>query len=419
MSSLILLKQSRSLFSLQTSKSIVNTSLLSGHIFNNKTCGFSNEATSTANSNLLFPENKHKSNERADKISKAMLYYLDKLTEREKLMKVKTEEYEIGKRHLAKMMGENPDTFSQEDVDKAIEYLMPSGVFSKKARPFLTHPEKYYPKSKIAKFNKDGRPISHLFYTGQSELYQITYEATQKLINLKKIEDAMFLIKGKIGSQKYQNDKSLTKIDLSGKVWLNAASLANKLDCKISEADFEKFITLLKKLADHPLSMREEPYLKDFLKPFVPPIKMSDILEPMINENGKKYQNIETEMRTATIKLKLIEGTGNIKINSPTEGEFDISYFKELIHRQQILFPLKVVDRVNKFDMEIEINEGGMSCLAKGIRYAVSKGLCSFVSADNIEKLRLAGLLTKDIRLKERKKYGKEGARRAYTWKKR
>jgi hypothetical protein len=52
---------------------------------------------------------------------------------------------------------------------------LPSGLFVKQARPFLKHPEKYYPKSKVAKFTKDGRPISHFFYTGKQELYQLTY----------------------------------------------------------------------------------------------------------------------------------------------------------------------------------------------------------------------------------------------------
>lgn len=51
--------------------------------------------------------------------------------------------------------------------------------------------------------------------------------------------------------------------------------------------------------------------------------------------------------------------------------------------------PFKVVDRINKFDMDVEVNMGGMSCLAKGIRFAASKALCSFVSTDSIEKLRL------------------------------
>jgi small subunit ribosomal protein S9 len=93
----------------------------------------------------------------------------------EKLIKFKTEEFEIGKRHLAKMMGENADTFTQNEIDvfafehlflslfflfnisymrfyffikKAIEYLLPSGLYNKKARPFLRHPEDYFPKSK-------------------------------------------------------------------------------------------------------------------------------------------------------------------------------------------------------------------------------------------------------------------------------
>lgn len=83
------------------------------------------------------------------------------------------------------------------------------------------------------------------------------------------------------------------------------------------------------------------------------------------------------------------------------------------------MFPFKVVDKINKFDVEIEVNNGGMSCLAKATRHAIAKSLCCFVSAESIEKLRLAGLLTKDRRVKERKKPGQEGARRRYTWKKR
>lgn len=314
------------------------------------------------------------------------------------------------------MMGENAESFTQADIDKAIEYLLPSGLFIRKARPFLKHPEAYYPKSKLAAFNKDGRPLSHFFYTGQPDLYQLTYEATQKLINLKKLEDAMYLIQNKVGNN--ANSKKKSKIDITGSVWINCASLSSRLNKHIKEDDFNKFLILIKKLADHDLSQREEPFIRNFLRPFVPPIKMSDIPELETDENGKKYQEINAHLRTAVVNLKLYEGTGNILIKSE-EGEFGIDYFETLTHRAHILFPFKVVNRVNKFDMEIQVNKGGMSCLAKCLRYAISKGLCSYVSADNIEKLRLAGLLTKDIRAKERKKFGQEGARRKYTWKKR
>jgi len=330
-------------------------------------------------------------------------------------MKEKTEEFEIGKRHLAKMMGENPETFSQDKIDEAVRYLLPSGLFEPKARPFLKHPKEYYPKSRVSMFNENGRPISHLFYTGQSELFQLTYDVTQKLINLKKLEDALGLLTDKVRGHNMQGEN---KIDLSGLVWMDNAALSKKLSKNIDEVDYNKFMNLLKKLAEHSFSIKEAPFIKEFLLPFVPPIKMSDIEEPEIDDEGRRYRAVATRLRTARCSLKLIEGTGKVSITSD-EGIFDISYFETLTHRQQILFPFKVVDRMNKFDLSIRLNQGGMSCLAKCIRYATSKALCSFVSAENIEKLRLAGLLTLDIRNKERKKYGKEGARRAYTWKKR
>jgi small subunit ribosomal protein S9 len=112
------------------------------------------------------------------------------------------------------------------------------------------------------------------------------------------------------------------------------------------------------------------------------------------------------------------QGTGEIRISSPDEGgEFDIKYFDMLTHREQLLFPFKVVDRVNKFDLHVKVlNGGGMSCMAKAVRYAISKALCAFISSDSIEKLRLAGLLTLDSRRRERKKAGQKGARRKFTW---
>ncbi len=68
-------------------------------------------------------------------------------------------------------------------------------------------------------------------------------------------------------------------------------------------------------------------------------------------------------------------------------------------YRQHVLFPFKVVDRINKFDMEIEVNKGGLSCLAKALRYSISKALCSFVSSENIEKLRLGKVFCLEISL--------------------
>lgn len=58
-----------------------------------------------------------KPSRRAETISRAMAYYIEKTNERASLMKFKTEEYEIGKRHLARIMGEDPENFSQAQID--------------------------------------------------------------------------------------------------------------------------------------------------------------------------------------------------------------------------------------------------------------------------------------------------------------
>jgi small subunit ribosomal protein S9 len=67
-------------------------------------------------------------------------------------------------------------------------------------------------------------------------------------------------------------------------------------------------------------------------------------------------------------------------------------------------------------DIYAEVQLGGPSCQAGAIRLAVSRALQSFVEEEMQEKMRLAGLLTHDPRVRERKKYGQWGARRKYTW---
>ncbi|RMC06628.1 hypothetical protein DUI87_16066 [Hirundo rustica rustica] len=57
----------------------------------------------------------------------------------EAFIKKQIEEFNLGKRHLANMMGEDPETFTQEDIDRAIAYLFPSGLFDKQARPVMKY----------------------------------------------------------------------------------------------------------------------------------------------------------------------------------------------------------------------------------------------------------------------------------------
>ncbi|KAF5277482.1 hypothetical protein FQR65_LT03819 [Abscondita terminalis] len=84
-----------------------------------------------------------------------------------------------------------------------------------------------------------------------------------------------------------------------------------------------------------------------------------------------------------------------------------------------ILFPLIFTGMLGKIDVEAFVEGGGTSGQAGAIRWGISNGLRSFVSPDMMEKMRLAGLLTRDFRKRERKKPGRARARKKFTWKKR
>lgn len=85
----------------------------------------------------------------------------------------------------------------------------------------------------------------------------------------------------------------------------------------------------------------------------------------------------------------------------------------------QVLFPLIFTNFLGKVDVEATVTGGGFSGQAGAIRWGISMALRSFVDEPMREELRIAGLLKRDHRRRERKKPGQEGARRKYTWKKR
>lgn len=74
---------------------------------------------------------------------------------------------------------------------------------------------------------------------------------------------------------------------------------------------------------------------------------------------------------------------------------------------------------LNKVDFKATVEEGGPVGQAGAIRYGLSRALGSLVSPAVLLKMKVAGLLQNDVRRRERKKPGKEGARRRYTWLKR
>ncbi|KOX73970.1 Transient receptor potential channel pyrexia, partial [Melipona quadrifasciata] len=109
------------------------------------------------------------------KINKAMKVYLERSREYKQFMEKQIAEYNIGKRHLAKIMGEDPDNFTEADIDRAISYLFPSGLYDKQAKPMMIDPTKMYETRKEAEFDEAGRPHHFLFYTLNPNYYEVLH----------------------------------------------------------------------------------------------------------------------------------------------------------------------------------------------------------------------------------------------------
>jgi small subunit ribosomal protein S9 len=107
-------------------------------------------------------------------------------------------------------------------------------------------------------------------------------------------------------------------------------------------------------------------------------------------------------------------GSGVIKVNGrPFE-----SYFSRATHRAMVIYPLEITNRLEKMDIDATITGGGASGQAGALRHAISKMLVGLDPSvrDIVKK---EGLLTRDSRTKERKKYGQKGARRRFQFSKR
>lgn len=341
-------------------------------------------------------------------ISKAMKSYLERAHEHESFMKVQNEEFQIGKRHLANMMGENIETFTQEDVDNAIAYLFPSGLYEKKARPFMKPPEEVFPARKAAEFNESGKPHHFLFYTGKPNFYKLLYEIVENINEANKFEDSMI-------RKKNQPDPAL-KFDMTGNNWVDCDSLSKRMVERVTDKEYENFVSAIERLSKHPYSYKFKDFIMAQTKPLMAQTSAYDLPEMMRDENGRNYvTTYECVRKTARGHVTIYSpGTGKVSINGQ-----DITYFESLQGREQVLFPLLFTNMYDKVDVEGHVENGGTSGQAGAIRWGIAWGLRSFVDKEMIEKMRLAGLLTKDVRTRERKKPGQAGARRKFTWKKR
>jgi small subunit ribosomal protein S9 len=118
--------------------------------------------------------------------------------------------------------------------------------------------------------------------------------------------------------------------------------------------------------------------------------------------------------KSAIARVWLSEGSGEIKVN----GRSVEDYFTMDIAREMIFQPLSVAECDNKFDFMIKVIGGGVSGQAGAVKHGISKALEAY-EPELRGVLKKAGFLSRDARIKERKKYGQRGARARYQFSKR
>ena len=129
--------------------------------------------------------------------------------------------------------------------------------------------------------------------------------------------------------------------------------------------------------------------------------------------NGKFYG---TGRRKSSIaRVYLVPGTGNITINKRSLDEyFGLETLKVVVKQ-----PLALTETADKFDVIVNVHGGGYTGQAGAIRHGISRALLQDDSDEYRPSLKKAGFLTRDPRMKERKKYGLKAARRAPQFSKR
>ena len=134
--------------------------------------------------------------------------------------------------------------------------------------------------------------------------------------------------------------------------------------------------------------------------------------EPKIDILGRSYATGRRKESTARVWVK--RGTGKISIN----GKEMVSYFARPVLQMQLNFVFDVTERKDQFDVIATVKGGGLSGQAGAVRHGLSRALSLF-EPDLRKPLKTAGMLTRDSRDVERKKYGRAKARKSFQYSKR
>lgn len=143
--------------------------------------------------------------------------------------------------------------------------------------------------------------------------------------------------------------------------------------------------------------------------------KLKRDVEAPTAQAAARYLEAVGRRKTAVARVRLTEGRAHaFTINGRA---LDV-YFPDAYLRGVAEAPLRVLAAVPALSVEVRVSGGGITGQAEAVRHGISRAL-SLWNADHRPRLKKAGFLRRDPRMKERKKYGLKGARRAPQWQKR
>ena len=146
---------------------------------------------------------------------------------------------------------------------------------------------------------------------------------------------------------------------------------------------------------------------------------MTDPIEPIAATTTYAYdapRPVQTvgRRKEAIVRVRLLPGTGKFTLNGRTLE----AYFPNKVHQQLIKEPLVTLEKAEQYDIVALLHGGGISGQAGALRLGIARALIE-VEIDDRPALKKAGFLTRDPRVKERKKYGLKKARKAPQYSKR
>ncbi|CAI5444640.1 unnamed protein product [Caenorhabditis angaria] len=363
------------------------------------------------------------------KIGKALETYLKHSKQNIAMMEKHRSEFETGKRHLAKMMSLDIHELDQKAIDRAIEYLFPSGLTDPNARPVMRPPDEILPRFQRFEFDEEGRPEGSRFFTLNPKIYGLLSEIGMKTQSVMKFYDEH------VGSRNV-NKNDLDVANLSGSQWITHEKMKKKLHEKFSNEMYAQILIAFENLAQLQGSSIEHKFLMEYREPLTASTG-SKLFGPSIPtvqicaETNRRYAEVVTHCKDTRTTVRVFDaGKGKFNIDG-----IDLHDFRHLQSREILLAPFIVSSTLGRFDVNAtsvsisaetpeapnriqKTSIGGQSSLPRAVRHGTS--LCiAALNPECTEKLRLSGLLTLDPRKKERSKVNQPGARAKWIWKRR